>query len=81
MQCFVYKSLKRPDTYIYLAKKDGFDVLPQSLSDRFGVLELALEFELLPNRRLARTEASVVIQAINDTGFYLQLPPSQVISE
>lgn len=78
MRCHVYKSRTRPDTYVYLAAKDGFDALPDALRQRLGVLEPALEFDLMPGRRLARVEAATVIAALETQGFYLQLPPGQL---
>ena len=73
-----YKSRTRPDTYVYLARKDGFDVLPDALRRRLGTLEAALEFDLTPGRRLARSDAATVIAALHAQGFHLQLPPGQV---
>lgn len=78
MRCHVYKSRTRPDTYVYLARKDGFDVLPEALRQRLGLLEPALEFDLTPDRRLARTDAATVIASLQAQGFHLQLPPGQV---
>lgn len=78
MRCHVYKSRTRPDTYVYLARKDGFDVLPEALRQRLGLLEPALEFDLTPDRRLARTDAATVIASLQVQGFHLQLPPGQV---
>jgi uncharacterized protein YcgL (UPF0745 family) len=31
MPCFVYASLRKPDSYVWLAERDAFDVLPESL--------------------------------------------------
>lgn len=78
MRCHVYKSRTRPDAYVYLAAADGFDALPATLRQRLGVLEAALEFDLVPGRRLARVDAATVITALETQGFYLQLPPGQV---
>lgn len=75
MRCHVYRSRLRPDTYVYLAGKDDFDVLPEPLRQRLGVLEPVMELELTPDRRLARADAAAVIQALRTRGCYLQLPP------
>ncbi len=80
MRCHVYRSRLRPDTYVYLAEKDGFDALPEPLRQRLGVLEPALEFELTPERRLARADAATVIEALRTRGCYLQLPPVEVLA-
>jgi uncharacterized protein YcgL (UPF0745 family) len=75
MHCYVYKSARRAETYVYLAASDGFDVLPDVLRQQLGNLTLALEFELSANKRLARADAADVIDQISATGYYLQVPP------
>ena len=75
MRCHVYKSRTRPDSFVYLAEPDGLDALPAALRTFLGVLEPALEFELTPQRRLARVEAASVLAALDTQGYYLQLPP------
>lgn len=75
MRCFVYKSNKRPDTYVYLPREDDFEAVPEPLRQRLGALELVLTFDLEPGRRLARTTVEEVQEAFVSQGFYLQLPP------
>ncbi len=29
MHCFVYASQRKPDTYVWLTRRDGFDLLPE----------------------------------------------------
>ena len=31
MQCFVYASLRKTDSYLWLAQRDAFEELPESL--------------------------------------------------
>ena len=75
MQCFVYKSALRADTYVYFAKRDNFGVLPEALRLQLGQLSFVMEIALTPERRLARADAVVVIANLAESGFYLQLPP------
>jgi len=75
MHCYVYKSARRAETYLYLAVSDGFDVLPDALRQQLGNLTLALDFELTPDKRLAQADAANVIAQISATGYYLQVPP------
>ena len=72
----VFKSLKKPDTYLYVGKSRKFEDLPSELRDSFGQHELVLEVELWPERNLARADATQVLLAIASRGFYLQLPPT-----
>lgn len=77
MFCHVYKSRKRPGTYVYLAEEDGFSALPGVLLETLGSLEQVMALELSPQRRLARVEAASVIAALQARGYYLQLPPAE----
>ena len=72
----VFKSLKKPDTYLYVGKSQKFEDLPSELRDSFGQQEFVLEMELSPERSLARADATQVLLAIASRGFYLQLPPT-----
>ncbi len=75
MKCFVYKSNKKADSYIYLNQKDGFEKIPEQLLQLFGEPEFALEFELTNDRKLALADAKQVIQNLSEQGYYLQMPP------
>ena len=72
----VFKSLKKPDTYLFVSKSQKFEDLPSELQDSFGLHELVLEMELSPAKNLARADATKVLSAIASRGFYLQLPPT-----
>ena len=45
------------------------------LQEQMGSMELAMTMLLTEDKKLARAEASKVVAAIEDQGFYLQLPP------
>jgi len=36
MKCFVYKSIKKVDSYIYINQKDNFENVPEQLLVLFG---------------------------------------------
>ncbi|KGO99318.1 YcgL domain-containing protein [Novilysobacter defluvii] len=75
MHAYVYKSLRKDDTYVFLAARDAFDRIPAAVRESLGRLEPVLEVELHPGRRLARADASQVMAALDSRGFYLQVPP------
>ena len=75
MQCFVYKSLRKADTYVYLRGENGFDVLPAALTEQLGTLAFVIEIDLSPRRRLARENVDLVMLNLSTHGFHLQLPP------
>lgn len=74
MQCFVYKSRKQYDMYLYVTEKDQFDDIPKVLMDKFGTPEFALDFDLTPERKLAREDTEEVIKNLESQGFHLQMP-------
>ncbi|MGH8028843.1 MAG: YcgL domain-containing protein [Arenimonas sp.] len=76
MQAFVYRSGRKPDTYLYLRGKDAFAVVPDSVRLPLGALELVLEFTLTPERKLARADAAVVRANLQKLGYHLQAPPT-----
>lgn len=75
MQAYVYKSQRKPDTYVYLARRDAFDVLPAPIHASLAPLGFVIEVALTPERRLAQADAAQVREALATRGFYLQMPP------
>ena len=43
MQAYVYKSLRKADTYVYLGARDDFARLPDPLRTQLGNLQFVLE--------------------------------------
>jgi uncharacterized protein YcgL (UPF0745 family) len=76
MHAHVYKSLKKADTYVYLAGRDDFARLPEPLRTQLGTLQFVLEVELAPGRKLAQEDPAVVRANLAACGFNLQFPPS-----
>ncbi len=75
MQAYVYKSLRRAETFVYLRARDDFDLVPEALRASLGELRFVLEVALTPERRLAREDAAVVRRNLAAQGFHLQFPP------
>lgn len=76
MHVFVYKSLRKADTYLYLLARDGFDVVPAPVREPLGALQPVLEFDLIEGRRLAQADPVVVRANLLARGFHLQFPPT-----
>ncbi|HMB56259.1 MAG TPA: YcgL domain-containing protein [Arenimonas sp.] len=74
MQAFVYKSLRKPDAYLYLREKDAFALVPDAVRLPLGALEFVLVVELIEGRKLARADVAVVRSNLIERGFYLQAP-------
>ena len=77
MQCFIYKSLKQQDLYLYFDKKDDFSTLPDALYERIGEPVFVMELELTAERKLAREDSEKVIAQLQDKGFFIQMPPTR----
>ncbi len=75
MLAYVYKSVRKDETYLYLPQRDGFDVLPDALRAQLGGLVFVMDVDLSPPRRLARVEVASVVAGLRDEGYFLQLPP------
>jgi len=73
--CSIYRSAKTEGMYLYVDKAEGLARVPETLMQRFGKAELAMTLPLHPERKLARADVAIVLQAIADNGFFLQLPP------
>ena len=76
MHCFVYKSCKRPETYLYLSGKDDFTPVPQNLRATFGEAEFVMAVDLSKREKLARVDIGNVRAALREMGYYLQMPPA-----
>ena len=75
MHAYVYKSLKKADTFVYLAARDDFTRLPEPLRTQLGPLQFVLDVALAPERKLAREDPALVRENLALRGFHLQLPP------
>lgn len=71
----MYKSVKVADMYLFVDQQEDLERVPPTLLARFGRPVEAMRIELTPERRLARSEAPIVLEAISVRGFYLQMPP------
>jgi uncharacterized protein YcgL (UPF0745 family) len=74
LQCFVYKSLRRADTYVYLREAEGFGVLPPPIAEQLGTLGFVIEIELSSQRKLARENVDMVMLNLDTQGYHLQWP-------
>lgn len=75
--CSVYRSPKKEGMYLYVLKQEQpFEPIPEDLLQRFGVPGHVMDLPLTRDRRLARVDARDVINALQEKGYYLQMPPA-----
>lgn len=69
--------------YLYVPYQDDeqkiLENLPSGLMNLTGKLTRVMQIELLPDRKLARANVADVIEALQTKGFYLQMPPSDLL--
>jgi len=80
MQCFVYASLRKTGSYLWLARRDAFDVLPESLQALLGELRFVLEVPLDEQRKLPHEDPVQVLDHLHTQGWHLQVPPPEELA-
>lgn len=81
MDCLVYRSDRKQETYLYLKADMAFEDLPEELQQNFGEPAFVMRLELAVDKKLARVNVENVMQSLKKEGFYLQLPPQLSIEE
>ncbi len=73
--CAIYKSTKKDEMYLYVDKQDELSRVPAGLLELFGRPVAVTTLLLDDDRKLARADATQVLNDIETRGFYLQMPP------
>ena len=74
LECAVYKSLKKDETYVFIPTTTTLSNLPEELLKVLGQVELVMTLMLTPDKKMARGTAAEVIKSIEKQGFHLQMP-------
>jgi uncharacterized protein len=75
LKVWVYRASRRAETYLYVGAPDEFGGVPLELMQVLGRLELVMELELHPGRKLARADVERVMADVHERGWHLQMPP------
>lgn len=81
VSCFIYRSERKADTYLYLVEKDDFSQVPQELLAVFGEPEFSFQFELTAERSLAKEDSAVVYENLKQQGYHLQIADDLLIEQ
>lgn len=79
MLCYIYRSAKKLDTYLYLPTKEKLNALPEGLDKLLGRLDFVMQLDLNKIQRLENADIEVVKKRLLEDEFYLQLPKEQHI--
>ena len=79
--CLIYRSEQKQETYLYLPVGSTFSDLPDELQEMFGEPILVMKLEIGQKTRLAQADTERVLKALNDPGYFLQLPPKIPVEE
>lgn len=77
IMCSVYRSPKKEGMYIYVPKQEPFEDVPEALLQTFGTPGHVMDLLLTTDRSLARVDVKLVMQGIQQNGYYLQMPPHE----
>jgi len=75
MWCAVYKSRRRPETYLYVPGRDQFADVPAALLEMFGPPQFVLVCNLDKRQKLALADLAEVKSKLAEQKYFLQLPP------
>ncbi|WGL16366.1 YcgL domain-containing protein [Microbulbifer bruguierae] len=73
--CDIYRSPRESEMYLYVEKQQGMAAVPEKLQTLFGNPVLVTTMLLTAERKLARADVEKVMNALQDQGYYLQMPP------
>ncbi|WP_425463982.1 YcgL domain-containing protein [Orbus hercynius] len=73
MWCYIYRSSKKENSYLYVAKENDFSQVPKVLMDVFGTPSFAMKVLLDGKRQFVVGHAQEIEDKINSDGFFLQM--------
>jgi uncharacterized protein YcgL (UPF0745 family) len=79
LPCWIYRSPRKDEMYLYITKQDDFSCVPKALMGRFGKPLFVMNITLTEQRQLAREDVALVISNLRSQGFHLQMPPRMVV--
>lgn len=89
MHCDIYKFAKHQDLYVYIARpgypddtqelKDWLGVLPKDFRASLGRSEFVMHLDLSTKDKLARVDIGQVLDKLKEQGYFVQMPPQDVL--
>lgn len=89
MHCDIYKFPKHDDMYVYIARpdypddtetvRDWLSVLPKDFRASLGTSKFVMHLDLDATEKLARVDKNEVLEKLKSQGYYVQMPPTEVM--
>ena len=79
MEVAVYKSARRPDTYLLVPEADALARVPEALLEHFGSPNHSFTFTLTEESTLQRVDVPMLRERLAEEGYYLQLPAPETV--
>ncbi|WP_199508576.1 MULTISPECIES: YcgL domain-containing protein [unclassified Psychrobacter] len=89
MHCDIYKFPKHDDMYVYIARpdypddtetvRDWLSVLPKDFRASLGTSKFVMHLDLDATEKLARADKNEVLEKLKSQGYYVQMPPAEVM--
>jgi len=73
MLCYIYRSSKKENSYLYIAKENDFSKVPDILMTAFGQPIFAMKVLLDDKRKFVVGTSQEIENKINSDGFFLQM--------
>ena len=70
---YVYKSVKKLCTYLYLEERDNFSKLPAGLLDAFGMPKFVMVFSAARHPVLPKITIDELMKALDEKGYLLRV--------
>ncbi len=67
--------------YLYVHSDTKLDELPDELMKLVKQLTHVMDLELSETRKLARVDVIEVMKALEDTGYFIQMPPGNLMPD
>ncbi len=81
MNCRIFRSKRKNETYLFLAADQLFEELPEELRATFGEPVFVMALQLSSTSKLARVATQSVLESLRERGYFLQLPPQSPVEE
>ena len=77
MLCNIYRSDRTDELYLFVPATRGTEDVPDALMQQFQKRQKVMTLNISEQQKLARVDARQVLQALNEQGYFLQMPPQK----